>query len=106
MTNPCRRQIKAAQTGEEGESGRRRGTLAPVHRKLTSQTDKEFKKKQADEAKARKELAAKAAKGGPLVGGGIKKCDPLSKPGLMVDRERSKSDTLSLSRKLSVAVVV
>src|SRR5436190_20212972 len=41
--------------------------------RLTFQTDKEFKKKQADEAKARKELAAKAAKGGPLVGGGIKK---------------------------------
>jgi hypothetical protein len=41
-------------------------------------TDKEYKKKQAEDAKARKELAAKAAKGGPLVGGGIKKYIPLS----------------------------
>ena len=40
---------------------------------LTTQADKEFKKKQAEEAKARKEMASKAAKGGPLVGGGIKK---------------------------------
>jgi len=38
------------------------------------QADKEFKKKQAEEAKAKKEMAAKiAAKGGPLQGGGIKK---------------------------------
>ena len=37
------------------------------------QADLEFKKKQQEDAKARKELAAKAAKGGPLVGGGIKK---------------------------------
>jgi hypothetical protein len=38
-----------------------------------AKADKEFKRKQADDAKAKKELAAKAAKGGPLVGGGIKK---------------------------------
>ena len=42
------------------------------------QTDKEFKKKQAEDAKAKKELAAKAAKGGPLIGGGIKKYPPSS----------------------------
>ena len=41
-----------------------------------------------------------------MVGGGIKKCDPLTKVGLIVDRERSKSDNGSLSMKLSVAVVV
>jgi len=39
----------------------------------TPKADKEFKRKQAEDAKAKKELAAKAAKGGPLVGGGIKK---------------------------------
>jgi hypothetical protein len=39
-----------------------------------AKADKEFKRKQAEDAKAKKELAAKAAaKGGPLVGGGIKK---------------------------------
>ena len=41
------------------------------------QADKEFKKKQAEEAKAKKELAAKiGSKGGPLQGGGIKKYVP------------------------------
>lgn len=32
-----------------------------------------FKAKQKADAAARKEMAGKAAKGGPLVGGGIKK---------------------------------
>jgi hypothetical protein len=40
--------------------------------RLTQET-KKFKAKQVADEKARKELAAKAAKGGPLVGGGIKK---------------------------------
>lgn len=35
--------------------------------------DKAFKAKQKADEQARKELAAKAGKGGPLVGGGIKK---------------------------------
>lgn len=37
------------------------------------ETDLEFKKKQADEAKKIKEMAEKAKKGGPLGGGGMKK---------------------------------
>lgn len=35
--------------------------------------DQAFKQKQKAEAQARKEMAAKASKGGPLVTGGIKK---------------------------------
>jgi len=37
------------------------------------ENDKAFQEKKKAEAKAMKELAAKAAKGGPLVSGGIKK---------------------------------
>jgi len=53
----------------------------------------EFKKKQQEDAKVRKELAAKAAKGGPLLGGGIKKSPhPLSsyETLIFVDLERNK----------------
>lgn len=62
-------------------SGRQGGKLKPLKAPKKKgppvdeedEADKAFKEKQRAEAQARKELAARAAKGGPLVGGGIKK---------------------------------
>lgn len=60
-------------------SGRQGGKLKPLKapKKKTNEFEDEddaaFKAKQKADAQARKEMAAKAGKGGPLVGGGIKK---------------------------------
>ncbi|CDK25197.1 unnamed protein product [Kuraishia capsulata CBS 1993] len=59
-------------------SGRQGGKAKPLKapKKKQQEFDDEdlaFKAKQKAEAQARKEMASKAAKGGPLVGGGIKK---------------------------------
>ncbi|CAG8635301.1 6781_t:CDS:2 [Ambispora gerdemannii] len=59
-------------------SGRQGGKLKPLKQTkkkdaVVDESDMEFKKKQQEEQKKLKELQAKAAKGGPLVGGGIKK---------------------------------
>lgn len=54
MTNPALKAPKKKQTDMDEE-------------------DLAFKQKQMADAKARKEMAAKAGKGGPLSGGGIKK---------------------------------
>jgi len=60
-------------------SGRQGGKLKPLKQGKKEKHDdddeetKKFKAKQLADEKARKELAVKAAKGGPLVGGGIKK---------------------------------
>lgn len=59
-------------------SGRAGGKAKPLKapKKAAKDLDDDdlaFKKKQMEEAKAKKELAAKAAGKGPLVGGGIKK---------------------------------
>uniref|UniRef100_A0A0B6XY89 Coiled-coil domain-containing protein 72 homolog n=1 Tax=Arion vulgaris TaxID=1028688 RepID=A0A0B6XY89_9EUPU len=59
-------------------SGRQGGKAKPLKKKkaeskdLTDE-DLEFKKKQMEEQKKIKEMAAKASQKGPLVGGGIKK---------------------------------
>lgn len=50
----------------------------PILPETNIKADKAFKKKQAEEAKLKKEMAAKVgSKGGPLQGGGIKKYDTL-----------------------------
>ncbi|KAL1932210.1 hypothetical protein VTP01DRAFT_9266 [Rhizomucor pusillus] len=59
-------------------SGRQGGKLKPLKqaKKKNVELDEDdiaFKKKQAEEAKKLKELQAKAAGKGPLLGGGIKK---------------------------------
>ncbi|KAK9323635.1 putative coiled-coil domain-containing protein 72 [Lipomyces orientalis] len=59
-------------------SGRQGGKAKPLkapkkERKEIDEDDKAFQEKKKAEAAARKELAAKASKGGPLVTGGIKK---------------------------------
>lgn len=60
-------------------SGRQGGKLKPLkapkkkNNEFEDDEDVAFKAKQKAEAQARKEMAAKATKGGPLVGGGIKK---------------------------------
>ncbi|CDS09228.1 Putative Coiled-coil domain-containing protein72 [Lichtheimia ramosa] len=59
-------------------SGRQGGKLKPLKQKKKNNNDLDeddiaFKKKQAEEAKKLKELQAKAAGKGPLLGGGIKK---------------------------------
>ncbi|KAK9358263.1 putative coiled-coil domain-containing protein 72 [Lipomyces starkeyi] len=59
-------------------SGRQGGKAKPLkapkkERKDVDQEDKAFLEKKKAEAAARKEMAAKASKGGPLVTGGIKK---------------------------------
>lgn len=60
-------------------SGRQGGKLKPLkapkkkNNEFEDDEDAAFKAKQKAEAQARKEMAAKASKGGPLVGGGIKK---------------------------------
>ncbi|KAJ8100886.1 translation machinery associated TMA7 [Lipomyces tetrasporus] len=59
-------------------SGRQGGKAKPLkapkkERKEVDEDDKAFQDKKKAEAAARKELAAKASKGGPLVTGGIKK---------------------------------
>lgn len=59
-------------SGREG--GKKKPLKAPKKdaKELTDE-DKEFLKKKQDEKKAIEALKAKAAKGGPLAGGGIKK---------------------------------
>ncbi|ODQ63891.1 translation machinery associated TMA7 [Nadsonia fulvescens var. elongata DSM 6958] len=60
-------------------SGRQGGKLKPLKAKkkqgneFEDEEDIAFKAKQKAAEAARKEMASKAAKGGPLVGGGIKK---------------------------------
>uniref|UniRef100_A0A060TAG8 ARAD1D23826p n=1 Tax=Blastobotrys adeninivorans TaxID=409370 RepID=A0A060TAG8_BLAAD len=60
-------------------SGRQGGKLKPLKQakkkgpEFEDEEDIAFKQKQKAEAQARKEMAAKASKGGPLVSGGIKK---------------------------------
>ncbi|EGT39291.1 hypothetical protein CAEBREN_19909 [Caenorhabditis brenneri] len=59
-------------------SGRQGGKAKPLKapkkgEKDLSEEDIEFKKKQQEEAKKIKEMAAKAGQRGPLLGGGIKK---------------------------------
>ncbi|KAK9468232.1 translation machinery associated TMA7 [Lipomyces arxii] len=59
-------------------SGRQGGKAKPLkapkkERKDMDDEDKAFLEKKKAEAAAKKEMAAKAAKGGPLVSGGIKK---------------------------------
>ncbi|KAK9313419.1 putative coiled-coil domain-containing protein 72 [Lipomyces starkeyi] len=59
-------------------SGRQGGKAKPLkapkkERKDVDEEDKAFLEKKKAEAAARKEMAAKASKGGPLVTGGIKK---------------------------------
>lgn len=59
-------------------SGRQGGKLKPLKQakkqsKDEDEDDAAFKAKQKADAQARKELAEKAKKGGPLSGGGIKK---------------------------------
>ncbi|KAK9352223.1 translation machinery associated TMA7 [Lipomyces doorenjongii] len=59
-------------------SGRQGGKAKPLkapkkERKDVDEDDKVFLEKKKAEAAARKEMAAKASKGGPLVTGGIKK---------------------------------
>ncbi|KAK9385044.1 translation machinery associated TMA7 [Lipomyces mesembrius] len=59
-------------------SGRQGGKAKPLkapkkERKDVDEDDKAFLEKKKAEAAARKEMAAKASKGGPLVTGGIKK---------------------------------
>ncbi|KAK9462117.1 translation machinery associated TMA7 [Lipomyces oligophaga] len=59
-------------------SGRQGGKLKPMkaakkERKDLDDEDKAFLEKKKAEAAARKEMAQKAAKGGPLATGGIKK---------------------------------
>ncbi|KAK9381815.1 putative coiled-coil domain-containing protein 72 [Kockiozyma suomiensis] len=59
-------------------SGRQGGKAKPLkapkkEKKDLDEEDKAFMEKKKAEAAARKELAQKAAKGGPLVTGGIKK---------------------------------
>ncbi|KAK9448050.1 translation machinery associated TMA7 [Limtongia smithiae] len=59
-------------------SGRQGGKVKPLkapkkERKDLDDEDKAFLEKKKAEAAARKDMAAKAAKGGPLVSGGIKK---------------------------------
>ncbi|KAK9235513.1 putative coiled-coil domain-containing protein 72 [Lipomyces kononenkoae] len=59
-------------------SGRQGGKAKPLkapkkERKDMDEDDKAFMEKKKAEAAAKKEMAAKAAKGGPLVSGGIKK---------------------------------
>ncbi|KAK7205405.1 translation machinery associated TMA7 [Myxozyma melibiosi] len=60
-------------------SGRQGGKAKPLkapkkEKKELDDEDKAFQERKKAEAAARKELAAKAAKGGPLATGGIKKC--------------------------------
>ncbi|EFO87246.1 hypothetical protein CRE_25762 [Caenorhabditis remanei] len=59
-------------------SGRQGGKAKPLKApkkgdKDLTEDDIEFKKKQQEEQKKIKEMAAKAAQRGPLLGGGIKK---------------------------------
>lgn len=60
-------------------SGRQGGKLKPLKApkkkgsEFEDEEDAAFKAKQKADAAARKEMASKASKGGPLVGGGIKK---------------------------------
>lgn len=59
-------------------SGRQGGKVKPLKGPKKKQLDLDeddlaFKAKQKANAQAKKEMAAKAKKGGPLVGGGIKK---------------------------------
>ncbi|KAJ8652472.1 translation machinery-associated protein 7 [Lichtheimia ornata] len=59
-------------------SGRQGGKLKPLKQKKKNnneldEDDLAFKKKKAEEAKKLKEMQAKAAGKGPLMGGGIKK---------------------------------
>ncbi|KAI7876740.1 coiled-coil domain-containing protein 72 [Lichtheimia hyalospora FSU 10163] len=59
-------------------SGRQGGKLKPLKQKKKNNADLDeddiaFKKKKAEEAKKLKEMQAKAAGKGPLMGGGIKK---------------------------------
>lgn len=60
-------------------SGRQGGKLKPLKApkkkkdEFDDDEDAAFKAKQKADAQARKDMTAKAAKGGPLVSGGIKK---------------------------------
>lgn len=59
-------------------SGRQGGKAKPLKapKKKEQEYDEEdlaFKEKQRADAQAKKEMAAKAKKGGPMIGGGIKK---------------------------------
>ncbi|GAM28138.1 hypothetical protein SAMD00019534_113140 [Acytostelium subglobosum LB1] len=59
-------------TGKDG--GKKKPLKAPKKdAKEYDEEDLAFQKKQQEEAKALKELQAKAKAGGPMVGGGIKK---------------------------------
>jgi len=56
------------------EGGKKKPLKAPKKDKQEmDESDVEFKKKQQEEQKRIKEMAAKAGQKGPLVGGGIKK---------------------------------
>ncbi|KAH9393728.1 hypothetical protein TYRP_021450 [Tyrophagus putrescentiae] len=56
------------------DGGKKKPLKAPKKgEKVLDESDLEFKKKQQEEAKKLKELAAKAGQKGPLAGGGIKK---------------------------------
>lgn len=57
------------------QGGKLKPLKAPKKKKDEFEDDEDaaFKAKQRADAQARKEMAAKASKGGPLTGGGIKK---------------------------------